>query len=620
MQEKKQLQSKAESEIENGKGTSIAKSKRGAKKIKRIIITCVIALIVAVVIVIVVNTFLKPQNNTGAMAMANANMNAGQNNMFMEEEVIVSDIVVGVTEMGSASLISTDVSFEFQTTILEVVAKPGQYVEQGDTIAIIDPELFEEQYDEAIRSLESAQLSLTSEQISLQTTALNASQTYEDSVINGENAQNVYNLNIAELESGYNEILAEITSLEAEKTALENQIATVNALTAQLATLNTELATLNSELAYIEELILCANDVIDYHSGDPNDCTHSPQHAADIDTNSDGVVDDINDVATLNSNKTAKEADKAAKEAEISKKEDEIQVAQGTQQSSGSSGSSGSTSSGQSLTDQLAQLVTSISQTYTERDTYLSSMELKKIEYYQEYEKSIQTYTNAGTQYNVTVQTADNKLTEAQLNVEELQAEVDALTKLATDGTVIATTSGYILSIQEEGATINANGTIASIANSTTATVYVSIPQEDIADISIDMPVNIVFDAYEDNIVTAVVDSISLTPSGGMSSSVNYTVGMDVYVGAFNGMVIFEGMTADITFVEKQVLDVLVISNKCVELIDGKQYVKMYDENGEVIQVEVTTGFSDGFDVEIVSGLKQGDVVLLESAVSQNAS
>ncbi len=597
MQDNNQVQNNQENETVKDKVKSKEKNKnnRGAKKRNKIKITVIISLIAAAVIVAIIFTFFMPQNSTAAMA--GANFNANQNNMFMEEEVIVSDIVVGVTEMGSASLISTDISFDFQTTIFEVVAKPGEYVEQGDTIAIIDPEQFEEQYDEAMRSLESAQLSLSSEQISLQTTTLNASQTYDDSIINGENAQNVYNLNIAELESGYNEIVAEISSLEAQKTALENQIATVNTLKAELVVLNTELTAIKALITTAEAIV---DGTIAY-----DDTVHINE-----DAEGDGDVDGV-DVTMLKARETAQIDEIATKEAEI-------QTAESTQQSGSSSGSSGT--SGQSLDDQLAQIVASISQKSTERDTYAASMELEKIDYYQEYEKSIQTYTNAGTQYNVTVQTADNKLTEAQLNVEELQAEVDALTQLATDGTVIATTSGYILSIQDEGQSINANATIASIANSTTAIVYVSIPQEDIADIEIDMPVNIVFDAYEDNIVTAVVDSISLTPSGGMSSSVNYTVGMEVYVGAFDGMVIFEGMTADVTFVEKQVLDVLVISNKCVELIDGKQYVKMYDENGEVIQVEVTTGFSDGFDVEITSGLKQGDVVLLESAVSQNAS
>ncbi len=559
---------------------------------KKIIVIAVIILVILLSAVLL-NSVLGSQNNNAIGAMAESNMNLGQNNMYMEEEVVLSNIVVGVTEMGSSSLISNNISFEFQTTILEVVAKPGQFVHQGDTIAIIDTELFEEEYDTAMSSLESAKLSLSQEQLSLQTTALSASQTYEDSIINGENAQNVYNLNIAELESGYNEILAEITSLEAQKVALENQISTVNLLKTQLVTLNNELSAIQTLIATAQSIVL-----------DPTIYDPTIHIYEDVDGN--GIVETA-DVIALQANETAKKD-------EITKKEAEIQTAEGSQQSSSGG------SSGQSLEDQLTQIVASISQKYTERDSYASSMELKKLEYYQEYEKSIQTYSSAGTQYSVTVQTANNKLDEAQLKVQELQAEVDALTQLAADGTVIATTSGYVLSIQDEGTTVNSNAAIATIAESTTANVYVSIPQEDIADIEIDMAVNIVFDAYEDNIVTAVVDSISLTPSGGMSSSVNYTVGMEINVGAFEGMVIFEGMTADVTFVEKQVTDVLIVSNKCIEVIDGKQYVKMYDENGEVIQVEVTTGFSDGFDVEITSGLKEGDIVLIESAVSQNAA
>ncbi len=594
---KEQMQSVKEDV--NTKQDDSRKNKRARLNSKKFIVIIAAALAIIILAVIAYNFIFPSQNNVSAGAMMGVNLNSSQNNMYMEEVVTVSDIVVGVTEMGSSSLLSNEISFEFQTTILEVVAKPGQYVEQGETIAFIDPELFEEQYAAAMTELESAELSLSQEQLSLQTTSLNASQTYDDNIINGENAQNVYNLNIAELESGYNEILAEITSLEAQKAALENQIAAVNVLKGELATLETQRDD-------IEKILLNVEFLLQQNITDPTD----PAALAGADASGDSLISTLDrDVLTQN---------KTDKEAEIANKEAEIQTAEGTQQSSGSSGTSGSTS--QSLEDQLAQVVASVSQKYSERDTYASTMELRKLDYYQEYEKSIQTYNTASTQYSVTVQTANNQLDEAELKVQELQAEVDALTKLATDGTVIATTSGYILSIQEEGATVNANGTIATIANSTTANVYVSIPQEDIADIEIDMPVNIVFDAYEDNIVTAVVDSISLTPSGGMSSSVNYTVGMEVYVGAFEGMVIFEGMTADVTFVEKQVLEVLVISNKCVEAIDSKQYVKMYDENGDVIQVEVTTGFSDGFDVEITSGLKEGDVVLIESAVSQNAA
>ncbi len=95
---------------------------------KKKIAIAVVALMV-VFLIVLLTSVLGSQDNTATGAMAGANMSSGQNNMYMEEEVILSDIVVGVTEMGSSSLISNDLSFEFQTTILEVVAKPGQFVQ-----------------------------------------------------------------------------------------------------------------------------------------------------------------------------------------------------------------------------------------------------------------------------------------------------------------------------------------------------------------------------------------------------------------------------------------------------------------------------------------------------------
>ena len=79
---------------------------------------------------------------------------------------------------------------------------------------------------------------------------------------------------------------------------------------------------------------------------------------------------------------------------------------------------------------------------------------------------------------------------------------------------------------------------------------------------------------------------------------------------------IFNGMSATVTFVSKQVEDVIYVSNRAVTVEDGKSYVKIKDENGEAVKTEVTTGFSDGSNVEIQSGVNEGDIVLIESKVS----
>ena len=75
-------------------------------------------------------------------------------------------------------------------------------------------------------------------------------------------------------------------------------------------------------------------------------------------------------------------------------------------------------------------------------------------------------------------------------------------------------------------------------------------------------------------------------------------------------------MTAEVTFITKQTKDVTYISNRAVIRDDGVSYVLMKDDSGKVVKNEITTGFSDGNNVEVKSGLNEGDTVLIESKAS----
>ena len=75
-------------------------------------------------------------------------------------------------------------------------------------------------------------------------------------------------------------------------------------------------------------------------------------------------------------------------------------------------------------------------------------------------------------------------------------------------------------------------------------------------------------------------------------------------------------MTGEITFVTEQAEEVLYVSRRAITTENGKSYVKIMDENGNIQEKEVTTGFTDGVNVQIIEGLSEGDVVLIESKVS----
>ena len=75
-------------------------------------------------------------------------------------------------------------------------------------------------------------------------------------------------------------------------------------------------------------------------------------------------------------------------------------------------------------------------------------------------------------------------------------------------------------------------------------------------------------------------------------------------------------MTGEVTFVTKEVDDVLYISNKAVILDGTTSYVDVKNEDGTIERKKVTTGFSNGVNVEVTDGLSAGETVLIESQVS----
>ena len=108
------------------------------------------------------------------------------------------------------------------------------------------------------------------------------------------------------------------------------------------------------------------------------------------------------------------------------------------------------------------------------------------------------------------------------------------------------------------------------------------------------------------------VTSISSSSTG--DTTVSYPV-----VVTLSGDVskVYDGMSSEVTFVSKEVKDVTYVSNKAITTEGTKSYVTLKKADGTTKKTKVVTGFSDGHNVEIKSGLKKGDTVLIESQVSQ---
>ncbi|MCI9141323.1 MAG: biotin/lipoyl-binding protein [Lachnospiraceae bacterium] len=72
------------------------------------------------------------------------------------------------------------------------------------------------------------------------------------------------------------------------------------------------------------------------------------------------------------------------------------------------------------------------------------------------------------------------------------------------------------------------------------------------------------------------------------------------------------GTSGTVNVILDQREDVMYLDRKAVKTADGKHFVYMLDEEGLRIRREVTTGLETGNYVEIISGLSEGDSVILE--------
>ena len=269
--------------------------------------------------------------------------------------------------------------------------------------------------------------------------------------------------------------------------------------------------------------------------------------------------------------------------------------------------------SGMDLSESLADEQGNYDKLYNKLKAAKSAYTTKSVEAEKKYKEAMLSYENADSQYSadvagvdVSVDTAQDTLTDAKEALSEFEIFVG-------DGTIYSDYDGTIMSVgYEAGDDLSAGTSIVTFADTDAVTMTVSVSEEDISEIAIGDEVMIELNAYEDQTFFGEVESIDTSVSSG-SSTVSYNVTVKI-----NGDVdgIYTDMTGNVTIIEKQVADVVYVSNKAIINEGTASYVKVKDSDGTIGKKEVTTGFSDGVNVEITEGLSEGETVLIESQVT----
>ena len=262
---------------------------------------------------------------------------------------------------------------------------------------------------------------------------------------------------------------------------------------------------------------------------------------------------------------------------------------------------------------QLSQLNTQLESLRSQLSSAESSRSADELSAKQAYEEACMYYENAQDLYEVSVNGVDSSTEEAQEAVEAAKADLEAFEAYVTDGSIRAEYSGTITGVgYASGDTLSSETAIASFADAESITVTVNVTEDDISVVHIEDAVDISFLSYPDETYTGYVSEIGSSSTSGSSSTVSYPVTVVI---TSVPETLLSGMTTNVTFISKQVQDVLYVSNKAVTNEGTDSYVLRKKDDGSEEKVKVEVGFSNGNIAEI-KGVSEGDTLLIKGKVS----
>ncbi len=263
---------------------------------------------------------------------------------------------------------------------------------------------------------------------------------------------------------------------------------------------------------------------------------------------------------------------------------------------------------------QLSQARTQLENYQSQLTSAQSTRSADELAAKQTYEEALMYYENAQSLYDVAVSDVGDATAEAQEAVDTAKENLEAFESYIADGNIKAEYSGTITAVgYASGDTLSAETAIAEYADAETITVTVNVTEDDIAAVSLEDVVDVSFLSYPDEVFSGYVSEIGSSSSSTNSTTVSYPVTVVITTVPET---VLTGMTANVTFIEKQVRDVLYVSNKAVTMEGSDAYVTRKLADGTTERIAVQTGFSDGNYVEISGDLSEGDTLVIKGRVS----
>lgn len=163
-----------------------------------------------------------------------------------------------------------------------------------------------------------------------------------------------------------------------------------------------------------------------------------------------------------------------------------------------------------------------------------------------------------------------------------------------------------------EGQTVTTSDSILSMSDS--LMIKASVDETDLSQIWLNQKCRVTLDAYPDMAIESLVKKISYD-----AKTVNSVTTYEVDVlPKKTPPFMRSGMTANVEFLIKKRDSVLILPLSSLEKKEDSVFVYVPDEKGKPIERKIKIGNSDGKNVEILSGLMEGDKILVPNITSLN--
>ena len=198
---------------------------------------------------------------------------------------------------------------------------------------------------------------------------------------------------------------------------------------------------------------------------------------------------------------------------------------------------------------------------------------------------------------------ADAQVAQARLSLRQAELMLQGATLVAPfDGLVAAVNA-------EKGALVSAATPIVSLVDLSRFRIEVNVDEIDVALVREGQAVQLTVDALSTLPIHGFVAHISPLPAAG-TSLIAYVVEIDIE--PVDGMRAGMSANADIRVERKD--NVLLVPNRAIRIdrSDGSYHVEKW-VNGQIIDAEVVPGMRNEVDSEIISGLQEGEELVIRS-------